>query len=306
LLPDGRVLVVGGNGAGVMPLTAAEIYDPIADQWRFTDAMAALRAYHSATLLPDGRVLVVGGFDPVDDDFTVFASAEIFDPATNGWVAAATLAASRQRHRALLLPSGAVLVVGGIGRGDDQLLTSAELYDGAHDRWRTIPLRDGGRIHHTTTLLLDGNVLIIGGWRPSMALDSVVRYTSSPGLLRQPQLEAATLDAQDQITMYGAGLRPPLSGSSDGARQSATNAPLVQLRHLDSEWQFWPGQASGTLFSAVTVTTTALISTSALLSGPVIATIFVNGAPSNSRFVNAAQEPQPLDATLFLPLISKE
>jgi deoxycytidylate deaminase len=88
LLPDGRVLVVGGNGAGLTATTAAEVYDPAADRWQATGAMSALRAHHTATLLPDGRVLAVGGLDPTDESFTILATADIFDPTTNAWQAA--------------------------------------------------------------------------------------------------------------------------------------------------------------------------------------------------------------------------
>src|SRR5207245_3235626 len=68
LMPDGRVLVVGGltvtpQDGGLFPsqLTRAEIYDPAADRWSMTAPMGAHRLGQIATLLPDGRVLVAGG-----------------------------------------------------------------------------------------------------------------------------------------------------------------------------------------------------------------------------------------------------
>ncbi len=66
ILPDGKVLVVGGANEvslisthGVLP---AEIFDPGTEQWTTVAAMATPRMYHSiAILLPDGRVLAAGG-----------------------------------------------------------------------------------------------------------------------------------------------------------------------------------------------------------------------------------------------------
>ena len=61
-LPDGRVLVAGGNGTGSVTLDSAEIYDPEDETWSDTDALTTARYNHTATLLPDGRVLVAGGY----------------------------------------------------------------------------------------------------------------------------------------------------------------------------------------------------------------------------------------------------
>ena len=78
VLPDGRVLVVGG-GADGGPLDSAEMRDPVSGTFSPTAPLAAARAWHTATLLPDGRVLVVGGGD-VDSDVGALASAELWVP----------------------------------------------------------------------------------------------------------------------------------------------------------------------------------------------------------------------------------
>ncbi len=74
LLPDGNVLVVGGeNGGG--PLASAEIYDPNEGSWSYTGSMTSPRTGHTATLLREGRVLVVGG----EDIHGAQASTELYD-----------------------------------------------------------------------------------------------------------------------------------------------------------------------------------------------------------------------------------
>lgn len=71
LLPDGRVLALGGskeesqdptptNSWGYVALT--DVYDPELDSWRRLAQMAVAREYHAMPLLvPDGRVIVTGG-----------------------------------------------------------------------------------------------------------------------------------------------------------------------------------------------------------------------------------------------------
>lgn len=67
LLPDGKVLVIGGHdsykwSASLVASNQANIYDPVFDEWKPVGTMGTLRIYHSsALLLPDGRVLTAGG-----------------------------------------------------------------------------------------------------------------------------------------------------------------------------------------------------------------------------------------------------
>ena len=60
-LPDGRVLVTGGDRGEDDFQRSAEIYDPARNRWTRAPSMRRARGNHSATLLPDGRVLVAGG-----------------------------------------------------------------------------------------------------------------------------------------------------------------------------------------------------------------------------------------------------
>ncbi len=83
VLPDGRVLMIGGfneNGR----LATAEVYDATFDgTWQLHDHnpfpetgdMATARESHTATLLPDGSVLVAGGIGPGGTNLN---SAEVF------------------------------------------------------------------------------------------------------------------------------------------------------------------------------------------------------------------------------------
>jgi len=77
LLPDGTVLVAGGEGDNHAYLAVAELYDPASETWTRTANLALGRWNHTATLLTDGKVLVAGGAS-----FNgALADAALYDPA---------------------------------------------------------------------------------------------------------------------------------------------------------------------------------------------------------------------------------
>lgn len=85
-LPDGRILVIGGQRAGKwaadpQPVLEAEILDPATGTTTLTPPMRFPRQYHSiAVLLPDGRVLAAGGIDPTNLVERDQRSMEVFHP----------------------------------------------------------------------------------------------------------------------------------------------------------------------------------------------------------------------------------
>lgn len=170
ILPDGRVLVVGGerSQSNANSLSSAEIYDPRTNSWSSGPAMNLGRMGHTATPLPTGQVLVVGG-DTVQPGMPAVAtnSAELFDPATNSWRVGAAASLGREHHTATVLPDGRVLIVGGEatapGSGQQRVLASAELYDPRTNSWSQVADLGRPRVGHTATVLPDGRVVVSGG-----------------------------------------------------------------------------------------------------------------------------------------------
>ena len=78
ILPDGRVLVVGGGAqhTDVNPVLVPELYNPATERWVSLAPQLGSRMYHStALLLPDGRVLSAG------QDYGDLATfGEVFSP----------------------------------------------------------------------------------------------------------------------------------------------------------------------------------------------------------------------------------
>lgn len=159
LLKDGRVLIVGGMGAGGN-LATAELYDPATCTFRATGSMPAPRAGYTATLLSDGRVLIAGGFD----GFTsTLMSALLYDPGTGSFSTTGSMTLPRTNHSATLLPDGEVLIAGGeiTSPGNTDNLASAELYDAITGKFSPTGSMLAGW-GESATVLQDGRVLVLG------------------------------------------------------------------------------------------------------------------------------------------------
>ena len=61
LLPDGKVLLAGGNDNRLELHKTAEIWDPATGEWSMIEKMLKLREQPASGVLPDGRVIIVGG-----------------------------------------------------------------------------------------------------------------------------------------------------------------------------------------------------------------------------------------------------
>jgi trimeric autotransporter adhesin len=180
LLPNGTVLVAGGQNPNNYAVTSAEIYDPNTSSWTPTGSMNAPRINSTAILLPDGTVLVEGG---QSTNGSITSSAEIYNPSTNSWTLTGSLNTARTEQTATLLPNGTVLIAGGQDQNGDDL-TSAEIYNPSTNSWTaTGSLNTGRGWGLTQTLLPNGTVLVAGGIDSSYDnLSSSEIYDPSTGI----------------------------------------------------------------------------------------------------------------------------
>jgi hypothetical protein len=168
-LPDGRVLVAGGDDFDgfvscpylycpqiVVTWQSAEIFDPATGSFAPTGSMTVPRSGAAAAPLPDGRVLVVGG-----------NSAEIFDAASGSFSPTGAPVEARSGAAAAPLPDGRVLVAGG-GYFDssssvEHVTDTAEIFDPATGSFSPTGRMTVPRVGAAAAPLPDGRVLVAGG-----------------------------------------------------------------------------------------------------------------------------------------------
>ena len=205
VLPDGNLLVIGGEGASGATASAELGFRPDGvTSFEFTEAglLSSARSRPTGTLLADTRLLIAGGSTGAADS----ALVDIYDPVVADVTAAASMNRARSGHTAGLLPNGNVVVVGG-GSGAP-VSTTGEVYDPAGDSWSEFALA-GSFAQHAMARLADGRLFVVG---------------SAPGM-DAPASELLTLSAGGSISSVAAAT--PLATRFQG---SAT--PLADGRVL--------------------------------------------------------------------------
>ena len=187
LLPNGKVLVAGGVGTGWTFLSSAELYDPATGRFAPTGSLSVPRESHTATLLRDGRVLITGGHQGRHAAITIYASAEVYDPANGRFTRVGDMRVRRHKHDAVALADGSVLVLGGSDERDERgQYRSAELFDPRSGSFSETGSMQAPRykFNGASVLLADGSVLLMGGSAVTELYDPVRRTfaTLSPGV----------------------------------------------------------------------------------------------------------------------------
>jgi hypothetical protein len=267
LLASGKVLVTGGQNAGI--LATSELYDPLTNTWSAAANLLTVHATHTATLLPSGKVLVAGG----QDSLGFLATAELYDPPTNTWTAAGNLVSAHASHTATLLPSGKVLVTGG---ANGFVSASTELYDPGTDQWSLGGNLFFARFQHTATLLPSGEVVVVGGQNSVGGFSSSAERDNDTGAIDAwaPVVTAPdTLPPSASFAVAGTGFRGISSASSGSTTDSPTDYPIVILQAVEGSRQ-WTLPSSS--FSA----TSATVTEPGAPAGIYLLVVITNGIPA--------------------------
>lgn len=168
-LTDGRVIVIGGNPPGGMPVgTISELTRDTSVTVRTLAAVLAHpRTGHTATRIGDdlgAPVLIAGGVDPTGAPVTV---AELFKPLSKELAKPDTFAPQmvipRTQHKAVRMPDNSILIIGGLDATPTPV-RALELFtiDGGFRSVGNLP-ETAGLLDMSVTALPDGRVLIAGG-----------------------------------------------------------------------------------------------------------------------------------------------
>src|SRR5687768_8780288 len=120
----------------------------------------------------------------------------------------ATLRTARAAHTATTLPSGLVLVIGGMADGG-RSLASVELFDPAPNTVQEVGSLLQGRAGHTATLLGNGRVLVAGGYTGEYLASLEVfepatkRFRPAGSLLEDRSGHTATLLPDGRVLFVG-------------------------------------------------------------------------------------------------------
>ena len=186
LLGNGKVLIAGGfhdRSGSPEQLASAELYDPAAGIFVATGSMTVARLSPTATLLGNGKVLIAGGdyFDFSTSTDTIFASADLYDPATGTFTPTGSMTVARSGHTATLLGNGMVLIAGGWAGTGTAAPASVELYDPSTGTFTPTASMTVARMDYTATSLANGKALIAGGTDGYGYLASAELYAPAAG-----------------------------------------------------------------------------------------------------------------------------
>jgi WD40 repeat protein len=212
-------------------------------------AVGAVKS-HQALLTHEENLTPPAGLKPVEQEAWVAMARRQGTTRTtdSSWTMTGSMSTARYSQTATLLPSGKVLVAGGV----NGVLSSAELYDPATGTWTATGSMATARSYHTATLLPSGKVLVAGGHGSTGNLSSAELYDPATGtwiatgsLVRAREYHTATLLPSGKVLVAGgqmgegdpfhylseAELYDPATGTwmTTGSMSNARSSPTATL-----------------------------------------------------------------------------
>ena len=159
LLPDGRVMTVGGFGVlngGGLGIKDTNLFDPTSSTWTRVADMHLPRWYPDLTELPDGRYVAISGNSTDSSHWA--DTPEVYDPVANTWTLLSAVSTSQVHEEeypfSYLAPNGTVFT---IGTSEDRSF----FLDVAKQTWT--PAGSSGIVNGSSVMYRPGKILYSGG-----------------------------------------------------------------------------------------------------------------------------------------------
>ena len=200
LLPNGEVLIAGGEVAGLQTTTSVELYDPNAGSFTLAGNMSAPRYNHTATLLNDGRVLIAEGVSGSGGGIgNQVGPDDVYDPGTGLFTQAGTPA---QFFRTTVNPFDSVLLASGQVLVDESTLfdpTSNTLLSFNAANTLNPPIKD-----YKFVLLPNQQIFVAGGASAAYLFDPASETYSPAGTMEYSRSSpTAKLLSNGQVLVAG-------------------------------------------------------------------------------------------------------
>lgn len=163
LLPDGRVLVAGGEGEAA---GKALIYDLNTRSWTPTAPLQTPRWNHTALGLPEGDVILFGGQNASGQSLN---AVEVYRWQENRWESLSPMNEGRIQPAVTFLPDGRIAVLGGYQQ--QGFAATLEVYFAASNVWSAATAMDVPSADFTLTYSEGMAYLLIGGESADGLLD---------------------------------------------------------------------------------------------------------------------------------------
>src|SRR5258708_16156682 len=151
ILPDFRVLIVGGRQSHGLILATTEVYDPTTEKFSPAGNMSVPREGHIAAVLEDSKIIVAGG---MTRGGAALASSEDYDYETGKFTVRANMHARRVHMTPTTRRAAKILVTG--GEDGNHPLDPAEPYDALTGKWTLAGKMTTAPANTSATLLSDG------------------------------------------------------------------------------------------------------------------------------------------------------
>lgn len=156
---NGKIYAIGGQH-GSTALATVEEYDPATNTWATKASMPTARQSVGVAAASNGKIYAIGGAVN-NDPSSSLNTVEEYDPATNTWVARASMPTARPPGTVTAANNGKIYVIGGTnGSG---ILTTVEEYDPATNTWATRASMPTVRAAFGVAAASNGKIYAIGG-----------------------------------------------------------------------------------------------------------------------------------------------